>query len=121
MTFLSALARYQKRKGDIILDGHYCLLDGRARVVSVSTEVFRQMAPRALILLSSDPQIIASRLYTRDNQVHDLSKIMEQMECEERTAALVQAELGVRLKQVEEPNALADSIAFIKSFVPQDT
>jgi adenylate kinase len=65
--FLVAAVDELKEKGELfLLDGHFCLLDEKGCITRISKDVFFNMKPSLMILLTEDPKIIVERRFQRD-------------------------------------------------------
>ncbi len=51
---------------NFILDGHFCLLNALGEVQHISYDIFTMLRPDAIVLLTENPEIIASRRRKRD-------------------------------------------------------
>ncbi|AWW25976.1 hypothetical protein DOZ58_04530 [Acetobacterium sp. KB-1] len=69
-----------------LLDGHFCLLNGRGRVTRIPEETFYLLRPEAIVLLTEKPEIIAERRKQRDDRSFNLNEL-EKFQEEEITFA----------------------------------
>lgn len=51
---------------EFILDGHFCLLDKDGIIQRIAEEVFGKLAPEAIVILTTHPDVIAKRRKDRD-------------------------------------------------------
>ena len=65
-------------------------------------DTFIQIAPKALIVKTSAPDIILQRLKNRDNQIWDLDKISNMQKQELEYAQLIAIKLKVPFYQLED-------------------
>ena len=85
-----------------LLDGHFTLLNKSGEIEKVPMDTFMQIAPKALIVKTSAPDIILQRLKNRDNQIWDLDKISEMQKQELGYARLIAIKLNVSFYQLED-------------------
>lgn len=97
----------------IILDGHYTLLDIRGTIRRIDTGVFRRLAPKALLITSADPMVVAERLRARDGVSYDTDLLSEQGEAELAHAKLVSDELAVPLFVADAQSQVEGAIRFL--------
>lgn len=64
---IQSLRNYQSRSRTFLLDGHFCLLDKNSDIQAVPLITFKQIAPRAVLVLVDEPDTIAGRITARDN------------------------------------------------------
>jgi adenylate kinase len=60
---------------DLILDGHFCLLDKAGRIVRIPAATFTSIDPLGIILVTATPHVIQARLERRDNVAYPLPTI----------------------------------------------
>lgn len=73
----------------LLLDGHFCLLNGEGEVEPIRIEVFEAMSPSALVLVKCDPKVVADRLTNRDKKEWCPEMLQQFQEAEEKHAKLV--------------------------------
>lgn len=62
---------------EYLLDGHFCLLNDKKQICRINQEIFKLLNPRAIILLTESPNIIAARRMERDSIQQDLESIKD--------------------------------------------
>jgi adenylate kinase len=53
---LLALEQRRRRRRNMLLDGHFSLLDATGRIVHIPVAVFRAIEPAALLLVEAEPR-----------------------------------------------------------------
>ena len=96
---LRGLSAYRQRAaGDgrpLLLDGHFTLLNASGDVVDVPTDVFRAIAPVAVLLVEATARTVQERLAARATDAPSL-EIIERLAERERQRAIATSEaLGV--------------------------
>lgn len=111
------LKKIVKKGQNYLLDGHFTLLNKSGEIEKVPMDTFIQIAPKALIVKVSAPDIILQRLKNRDNQIWDLDKISRMQKQELEYAQLIAIKLRVPFYQLEnnQENILEDILQ--KEFV----
>jgi len=84
----------------LLLDGHFCLLNGEGVVEPIQIEVFEEMSPSSLVLVKCDPKVVASRLTNRDKKEWCPEMLRKFQEAEEKHAERVAEVLQVVLTTV---------------------
>ena len=85
-----------------VLDGHFTLLNSLGNISRVPEDTFSQISPKALIIKTSAPQIICSRLQKRDNQNWDINLISEIQKQETAYAEELSEKLKIPLYKIED-------------------
>lgn len=93
-----ALNSYCEEKRTYLLDGHFCLLDKNNEPTKVPEEVFIEINPEVLLLLTAPPQSIKQRLEKRDNKTYDVGLIERMQEIEISYAKYISNVLNRELK-----------------------
>lgn len=81
----------------LLLDGHYCLLNGQGVVEPIEINVFEAISPDVFVLIKSDPDEIADRLTKRDGKKWCPNMLTQFQESEESHAERVSVKIGVPL------------------------
>jgi adenylate kinase len=87
-----------------LLDGHYCLLNSIAEPTKIEFDIFSEINPVILLIITADPQLIKDRLANRDNRNYDISLINEMQSLEKEYAEEISIKLQVPLYFVNETN-----------------
>ena len=82
----------------LLLDGHYCLINSQNQFESIDVDVFRKMNPSAFILLKGCPKEIAKRLSNRDGKEWDQVFVKRFQVAEDEHARYVSGKLKIPLK-----------------------
>lgn len=112
---LRALTHHRKESKKILLDGHYCLRSVVGDAVAIPVEVFKCIAPTALLLLVDEPVSIVQRLKERDGVTHQVADVTALMECEREAALVVSNELRIALRVLNAPPSIDDVCQFLDS------
>ncbi len=72
---LRAVRRMNSDGNKYILDGHFCLLNGKGQITRISADTFIGLNPSLIILLTEEPNIIAGRRKNRDGAECDICLI----------------------------------------------
>lgn len=94
---LKQLELEKETRRHLLLDGHFCLLNGQGVVEPIDIDVFKAMAPSALLLVKCDPQVVAARLNNRDGKNWSPEMLRDFQEEEENHAVRVSEALRVGL------------------------
>jgi adenylate kinase len=78
---IKAISRLNVNSKHIILDGHFCLLDGE-KVIEISVDIFESLPIEAIIIMTDLPEKIHNRLQSRDGKSLSIS-VIEQLQNEE--------------------------------------
>lgn len=100
---------------NFILDGHFCLLNASGEVQRIPYGTFAMLKPDAIVLLTENPEIIASRRRKRDG-IEVAVESIEYFQREERLYAdEVARDINAKLFVSEGAKDLMRAIEFIKS------
>ena len=114
---LSAISELNAVNPTYLLDGHFCLLDANGDVTRIAKSTFTDLKPEALILVTENPEIIASRRYERDGVKHEVEDIRHFQDEETRYAEELSAILGVPLWIQCGSDNFAGALDFIKAHI----
>lgn len=68
---LDAISERRTRLGDVILDGHFCVINKSREIERIPVQVFASIDPAALVHVSGDSDVICTRLSDRDGVDYD--------------------------------------------------
>ncbi|WP_080587343.1 ATP-binding protein [Pseudomonas putida] len=94
---LVAWVERNRDSGDILLDGHFALLDSNRQVYGVELEVFRIIRPAGLICINASVGLVLDRLEKRDGVVWPAELVEKMLNSERNLAAATASGLGVPL------------------------
>jgi len=97
---ITALDSSVIKNDTFILDGHFTLFDSRGEVNPIPANVFFQIKPKALFVITEKPETIQLRLMDRDESDYNLHKLSEMQKAETVHARRVSEEIGVKLHEV---------------------
>ena len=101
---INALKITCKENQNYLLDGHYCLLNSIQEPTKVDFEVFSNINPIILLIVTAEPELIRERLMTRDGKDYDISLITKMQTLEKSYAEEISSKLNVPLYLIDEFN-----------------
>lgn len=112
---LQAVNELRLSDKNFILDGHFCLLNAQGQIQRISFSTFNNLKPEAILLLTEDPEIIAKRRHSRDNQNISVQSIQAFQNFEEIYAKEIARNINANLFISKGYNDLEKALEFIKS------
>lgn len=112
---LDAVDELRSSEQNFILDGHFCLLNAEGIVTRIPPETFTTLKPEAIILLTEDPEVIASRRKERDGRNVSVDGIKVFQDEEKNYALEVAESIGSQLFISQVVDDLENAISFIKT------
>lgn len=112
---LAAVEELRSAGTDFIIDGHFCLLNAQGIVTRIPEETFTTLHPDAIVLLTENPSVIASRRQDRDHIEHLESDIKAFQEEEIKYATEVADLLCVPLKVSNGSGDIEGIVEFIRT------
>jgi adenylate kinase len=110
---IEAVADLKKSHSDIILDGHFALLDSEAKIISLPIAVFKDLNIDKIILVESDIQEIEFRLKARDKTEWDFPLIKALATAEKNNAFAYHYATGIPLRAFNN-NDYQDILSYLK-------
>lgn len=98
-----------------LLDGHFCLQDENGKITRISKQVFIDLKPHALILLTEKPEIIIDRRKNRDGLDVEIAGTEKFQEEERRYSREIALELGIPLYISTGTNTIDEAIKFVNA------
>jgi len=90
---------FEKRHhNQLLLDGHYCLIDNKNKFEPIDIDVFRRINPSVFILLKGCPYEIVRRLRSRDEKSWNKTFVEQFQKIEEQHAQYISHELNIPLR-----------------------
>lgn len=111
LALIRAVSQKRLVHPSVLLDGHFVLRNAQGFLTPLETTVFRELHLTGVILLTEEPNIIASRLAMRDKGETDVYAISELAEAESVHARAVCHELGLPLAVIHAPTEISVSVA----------
>lgn len=108
-----ALEQYQSRAPLLVLDGHFCLVTHGGAVEAIPLSTFRELAPRAIIVLEAEVQLIQERMRSRGGVVLPAATLLDLQQKETKHARHVAEVLEVPLLKLKEPFQQSEAEAFL--------
>lgn len=112
---LDAVDELRSSEQNFILDGHFCLLNAEGVVTRIPPKTFTTLKPEAIILLTENPEVIASRRKERDGRDVSLDEIREFQDNEMEYALEIAQGIGSQLFISKGADELEKAISFIKA------
>ncbi|ROO02373.1 hypothetical protein BK673_27090 [Pseudomonas fluorescens] len=111
---IQAVNSLQGTNKNIILDGHFALLDGAGNIIEVDIDVFFALNIDVVLLIEDQPAEILARLNLRDSAGWELSALEKLLIAEREGAFKFHRESGVPIK-VFQSDDLQSIMKFISS------
>ncbi|TGE36681.1 AAA family ATPase [Desulfosporosinus fructosivorans] len=110
---LEAMRRLSTLEGEFLLDGHFCLLNGNGVVQRIPIATFKQLSPKAIIVLYDTVETIISRLNKRDNVNYEFPTIEALQKEELNYSQEVSIALGVPYLAINNASLTESACTFI--------
>lgn len=110
----AAIRRHNDAGTRILLDGHFVLLGESGDLIQLATDVFDALNLRGVLLVETDPQIVAQRIAERDQRQVSNDHLRAFMEAEREQAHKVCAELNIPLTRLISPSQAEFSATICK-------
>jgi adenylate kinase len=107
------LRRYRSNFEALLLDGHFCLLDTQHRIQIIPLSTFADIAPKAVVVVTEDAEVVVERLRLRDGASYDLDLVKAFQENEIGYAERVCKTLNVPLLIRNPSTSTTEVLAFI--------
>lgn len=108
---VAGVNRIRKGSRNLLLDGHFALINGSGDVEPIALEVFEALALDRIVLVHDSPEEIRKRLISRDKAALTVSTIVELQSVEVKTAQAIAKTLAIPLIRV----AAGDLVGFAKA------
>ena len=95
-----------------LLDGHYCLFNGKGEVEKIPLETFRIIKPKLVAIVEENIEVIKQRLENRDNRKYEYVLLDDMQNIEKRYAKYIAKRLKVPFFEIKE-NRINELIEFI--------
>jgi adenylate kinase len=79
---ITGLSKVIKDNETYLLDGHFCLFNSKGEVEKIPKDVFKQINPKLVVIVTADVEQIQKRLKKRDNKTYGL-EILRKMQITE--------------------------------------
>lgn len=115
---LKELNEYKPIKPNILLDGHFCLINKELEIVRLPISLYRELNISKIILLTAEPTIIFNRLNNRDQGSSGISmeKLIELQNSEIEHANYIADNLDIECTQCDssKENSITDLLIKFK-------
>lgn len=98
---LRGVRRLLTTKVNILLDGHFTVIDSQNCIVLIDVEVFSQLELQGIVVLEDAPPRICERLRQRDGQEWSVANVSSHQEAEVKHALAIATQLGVTVHLVQ--------------------
>lgn len=112
---IMAVSKLRASGNPFVIDGHFCLLNKFNEIQRIPYELFLDLKPEAIVLLTEKPRIIAKRRKERDNLNISIESIECFQEAESTYAEEVANKLGAELFISNGQEDLNKAIDFISN------
>lgn len=117
---IAAKKQLDKREKIYLLDGHFCLLGASGKISRIGLEVFHELSPRAIVLLTEIPSVIAARRRQRDG-IDPLESDIKLFQNEEKAYATeVAALLSIPLYVSKGADHIDTAMQFVHEIVEEE-
>lgn len=82
---------------DILLDGHFVLLNHNHEIIRISMDAFKDINPKVIFVLIDTPKAIYNRLLRRDNTQYSIETLEKMQKEEISNAKAISEELNIPL------------------------
>ena len=79
---ISAVDELRKQNKEFVLDGHFCLLNQHGEITKITENVFYELQPDLVVLLTEKSQIIHDRRLERDGIEQSIDEIEQFQQAE---------------------------------------
>lgn len=100
-----------------LLDGHFCLQDENGKITKISKQVYIDLNPQAIILLTEKSEIIINRRKSRDGEDIDVVKTEQFQKEEMRYSKEIAFELGIPLYISTGTGTIDEAIKFVNIYI----
>lgn len=109
--------RIRQEHRDLLLDGHFALVNGSGQVESIAKEVFEALTLDGIVLVHDSPREVYERLIARDDNSFTLATLTELESVEAGTAEAIAKALEIPLVRVkaEDQGGFEKACAVIRS------
>lgn len=102
-----------RETGNILLDGHFCLIDRQGQIARVPISTFEAITPKAMVLVATSAEEVTNRLSHREGRPYS-REFVEKFALEERRyAEYVSTQLGVPLQEYESGASTEQVVRFL--------
>jgi len=107
-----ALQEIEKTEKNFLLDGHFCLYNKFGKIEEIASAVFKELKPKAILILIAPSSVLYERLSSRDGIIYSLEELGNFQEHEIQHAKQIASNLGV---PIEIQSDMEKGLAFIGS------
>lgn len=101
---ISGLNKVLKKKEAYLLDGHFCLFNSKGDIERVPMETFKKIAPKLIVVVTANVELVKSRLTERDGMNYNLALLNSMQTSEKEYARQISLKLKVPFMEVKDGN-----------------
>ena len=98
---INALKNFQQSHSQIVLDGHFCLINAKGYIERVPHQTFMDISPSLIIVANPSPEIIQTRLSARKIPIRLKSSLSDFMNEEIQYAREISNSLKIPLLEID--------------------
>lgn len=114
---LQAVQELSATNSHFLIDGHFCLLTTTGQIARVPSDTFNALSPEAIVVLTEQPEVIATRLMLRDGIFSELPHIHKFQMAETAYATEVAEMLGIPLKVAGGAVDVGNALDFLRTII----
>ena len=107
-----ALREIEETEKTFLLDGHFCLYNKFGEIEGIAPAVYKELNPKAILILIAAPSVLFERLSSRDGISYSLEGLENFQIHEIQHAKQVASDFGV---PIEVCSGMEEGLAFIES------
>ena len=109
---LEGVDRIRRERNNLLLDGHFALVNGLGRIDAIAHDVFEALAINGIILFHASPRQIYERLSARDANPLPFDMLEELQAVEVAAAESIAKSLAISIVRVQ----AFDDVGFLKAY-----
>mgnify|MGYP000259415876 CR=1 FL=1 len=83
---IAGLNEALRKNKNYLLDGHFCLFNSEGKVEKVPMETFKKIAPKLIVVITTEVGLIKQRLEKRDRKTYDFDTLKFMQDTERKYA-----------------------------------
>ena len=114
---IQAVEKLNMLRQPYLLDGHFCLQDKDGKITRIAKQVYRDLNPKAIIVLAEKPEIIVDRRKRRDGLDIGLEETERFQKEEIKYSEEIALELNVPLYISTGVDTIDGAMEFINTYI----